>query len=308
MQGTHSKLMLWYEISMNKKKGILAIGAQGLVGSRVIELLASSFTFENHSRRTGFDITDAKATLEQIASSQSSLVLHMAAKTDVERCEQDRSLGNRGETWMVNVEGVRNVVNACERSGKQLIYVSTDFVFGNQVTPEDGFSEQDVPCPMNWYGQTKYEAEKIVQQMRTPWLIIRIAYPYRAKYSKTDFVRTFLTFLQHKKPFRLVVDHIMNPTFIDDIAFALDILLQQQMTGIYHIAGSQPLSPYEAGLTIAQAFNLDRSLIEPISCTEYFRNRAPRPSNLTINIEKACQLGVRLRTFREGLREVKEQM
>lgn len=293
---------------MNEKRGILITGGHGLVGSRVVELLADSFTFENHSRRTGFDITDAKATQEKIVVSQSSIVLHMAAKTDVEGCEQDRVLGHRGEAWMVNVEGVRNVVNACERSGKQLIYISTDFVFGNQVNPEGGFSEQDVPCPMNWYGQTKYEAEKIVQQMRAPWLIVRIAYPYRAQYSKSDFARTFLMLLQQGKPLRLVADHIMNPTFIDDIAFALDTLIQQQVVGIYHLAGSQPISPYEAGLAIVEAFNLDRSLIEPISCAEYFRNRAPRPSNLTMSIEKACQLGIRLRTFWESLQEVKGQM
>jgi dTDP-4-dehydrorhamnose reductase len=101
---------------------------------------------------------------------------------------------------------------------------------------------------------------------------------------------------------------MMNPTFIDDIALALDTLIQQRAVGIYHLAGSQPLSPYEAGLAIAEAFNLDRSLITPISRAEYFRNRAPRPSNLTINIERACQLGIRLRTFWDGLQEVKEQM
>lgn len=287
------------------KKNILIIGGQSLVGSRVVELLTSSFTFENQSHRTGFDITDAKATQEKIAASQSSIVLHMAAKTDVEGCEQDRSLGNTGEAWIVNVEGVRNVVNACERNGKQLIYVSTDFVFGNQVTPESGFSEQDIPCPMNWYGQTKYEAEKIVQHMRAPWLIVRIAYPYRAQYSKSDFARTFLTLLQQGKPLKLVTDHRMNPTFIDDIAFALDTLIQQRAVGIYHLAGSQPLSPYEAGLAIIEAFNLDRTLITPISRVEYFRNRAPRPSNLTMNIKKACQLSIRMRTFWEGMEEVK---
>ncbi len=293
---------------MNKKRGILIIGGHGLVGSRVVELLADSFTFENQSRHTGLNITDAQATLERIAASQSSIILHIAAKTNVEACEQDRALSNSGEAWTVNVEGVRNVVNACEKSQKQLIYVSTDFVFGNQVSPEGGFSEQDVPCPMNWYGQTKYEAEKIVQQMRAPWLIIRIAYPYRGQYSKSDFARTFLTLLQQGKPLKLVIDHIMNPTFIDDIAFALDTLIQQQAAGIYHLAGSQSLSPYEAGLAIAEAFNLDRSLITPISRAEYFRNRAPRPSNVTMNIEKSCQLGIRLRTFREGLQEIKGQI
>jgi len=293
---------------MNKKRGILITGGQGLVGSRVVELLADSFAFENQSRRTGLDITDAKATQEKIIASQSSIVLHMAAKTDVEGCEQDKALGNRGEAWVVNVEGVRNVVNACEKSRKQLIHVSTDFVFGNQVTPEDGFSEQDIPSPMNWYGQTKYEAEKIVQQMRTPWLILRIAYPYRAKYFKRDFARTFLTLLQQGKPLRLVADHMMNPTFIDDIALALDTLIQQQAGGIYHIAGRQLLSPYEAGLAVAGIFKLDKSLIGPISQAEYFRNRASRPSSLSMNIEKACQLGIRLRTFWNGLQEVKEQI
>ncbi len=241
-------------------------------------------------------------------ASRSSLVLHMAAKTDVEECEQDKTLGRGGEAWMLNVEGVRNVASACERSGKQLIYISTDFVFGDQPVPEGGFSEQDAPCPMNWYGQTKYEAEKIVQQMRTPWLIMRIAYPYRAKHSRKDFVRTFLTLLQQGKHLKLVTHHLMNPTFIDDIAFAIDTLIRRQATGIYHVAGSQPLSPYEAGLAVAELFSLDRSLIGSSNRTDYFRNWAARPANLSMNSTKAGRLGIRMRTFYDGLQEFQEQL
>lgn len=293
---------------MSECRELLCLGGHGFVGSRLAELSGCTFACDNQSRRTGFDITDARTIREKIMAAPQAIVLHLAAKTDVEGCERERSLGRKGEAWLINVEGVRNVARACEESGKQLIYVSTDFVFGQQAAPAGGFAEHDRPCPLNWYGQTKYEAEAIVQQVRTPWLIARIAYPYQASHPQKDFVRTFLALLQQGRPLKLVTDHLMSPTFVDDIALALDTLIWQRAEGIYHLAGGQPVSPYEVGLALADLFDLDSSCIEPISRAEFFKNRAPRPANLALNSEKLRRRGVQMRTIRQGLHEIREQL
>lgn len=308
------------------KTAILTIGGNGLVGSRVRELLADDYNFEDASRRSGLDITNADQVAEKIKSSSASVVIHFAAKADVEGCEKDReddtkilgytdrkkqeeSFATMQTAWAVNVIGTRNVAKACEQNGKKLLYISTDFVFGSEEPKDGGFIEEDMPGPVNWYGQTKYEGEKIIQGLKTPWIIIRIAYPYRARFdTKKDFVRVFLSLLQQGKQLKLITDHLNNATFVDDIAFAIDQLIQQNAAGIYHVTGSQSLSPYEQGIKITEIFNLDKNLIGQTTRAEFFKDRAPRPFSLAMNNAKIRKLDVNMRTFEEGLVEIKRQI
>jgi dTDP-4-dehydrorhamnose reductase len=291
-----------------EKTKILITGGNGLVGSRIVELLSDKYTFSFINRTSGVDITDKEAVLSSISSSDASIVLHLAAKADVEGCEKDKELKTDGEAWKINVEGTRNVVDACIASNKKIIYISTDFVFGGDDTPEKGYTEESHPNPVNWYAQTKYEGEKIVQGATVPWVIMRIAYPYRAKFVKNDFVRVFKSLLEQGKHLNLITDHIVNATFIDDIAGALDVLLDQNQTGIYHVTGNQALSPYEEGLLVAKTFGLNDSLIGKTTRAEFFKDRAKRPFNLHMNNDRIIKLGIKMKTFEEGLAEIKNQI
>lgn len=281
---------------------ILGTGLSGLVGSRIVELLSGTYEFEFSET----DITDKEVIGEKINNSNASVVLHLAAKTDVDGCEKDKALGINGDAWKINVEGTRNVIEACKKNNKKLIYISTDFVFDGEK--ESAYSEEDKPNPINWYATTKYEGEKIVQNSNLSWIIARLAYPYRANFVKKDFVRNLIHFLRNKEPLSMVVDHIMTPTFIDDIAFALDKLLKNDSKGIFHIVGSSFVSPHEAALEIAEAFSLDKTLIETIAREDFFKDRAPRPFRLAIKNDKIQKQGIKMSTFEEGLIEVKRQM
>lgn len=283
---------------------ILGTGLNGLVGSRVVDLLKDKYEFESSE----VDVTDRLNILKKIKDSKASVVLHLAAKTNVDGCELDRSLGEKGEAWKINVEGTRNVVDACLASGKKLIYISTDFVFDGTYPSAFGYSEEDIPNPLNWYAQTKYEGEKIVQMLPFPWIIARIAYPYRANFVRKDFARTLINRLKDKESLRVVADHVMTPTFIDDIAFAINVLIENDCTGIFHVVGSQFISPYEAALKIADTFGFDKSLITKTTKEIYFKGRAPRPFCLAIKNDKIERLGIKMRTFEEGIKELKAQM
>lgn len=286
---------------------IFGIGTSGLVGSRVTELLADSYQITPHSSKNGFDITDTESLGALARDLEHSLVIHMAAKTDVDGCEKDKSLGESGDAWRINVTGTANVVGACKKSGKKIIYISTDFVFGGEDTPTDGYSEEDMPAPINWYARTKYTGEKIVSESGLPYLILRIAYPYRKAYEqKKDFVRAVLGRLSAGQKVQAITDHIMTPTFIDDIAYAIKTLLDDGLSGIFHVVGSEFLTPYDAVVKIAEAFHLDYSLVVKTTRQEFFSGRAPRPFNLTIKNDKIERLGVRMRTFSEGLEEIKQ--
>lgn len=283
---------------------ILGTGLTGLVGSRIVELLSDRCEFESSE----VDIISRDEISKKVQASKASIVLHLAAKTDVDSCELDKELKDQGEAWRVNVLGTENVALACSRTNKKLIYVSTDFVFDGENPPDGGYSEEEVPNPINWYGQTKYEGEKIVQGSNTHWAIVRIAYPYRACFKRNDFARSIISKLQRGEKITAIRDHVMTPTFIDDIAGALETLIFKNKTGIFHLVGSQFISPFEVAVLISDVFNFDKSLIQKTTRDEYFKSRAQRPFNLSLRNDKIKQLGVKMRTFGEGLREIKRQL
>lgn len=284
---------------------ILGTGLTGLVGSRIVELLTPNFSFENISRSTGVDITKKDAVFTAVSSTDAPFLLHLAAKTNVDACEEDKSLGEKGEAWQMNVLATQHIVDACEKNNKKLIYVSTDFVFDGK---KEFYIEEDVPNPINWYAKTKYEGEKIVRNSRIPWVIVRISYPYRAAFTKNDFFRALLQRLQQKKEVFAITDHIFKPTYIDDIASALEVLINKNVTGTYHVTGSEFLRPYDAALTIADMFGCDRMLIHKVIREEYFKGKAPRPFRLVLKNDKIENLGISMISFSEGLRKIKEQL
>ncbi len=285
---------------------IFTIGGSGLVGSRIVELLQYKYSFDDLSLTSGVDITNPDS-LDVIKNdTEHAVVIHLAAKADVDGCEQDKELGEEGPAYKINVAGTQNVATACKIGNKKMIYISTDFVFNGEDTPKGGYTEEDTPLPLGWYAETKEKGEEVVKKAGIPYIILRIAYPYRKSFdAKKDFVRAVAGRLAEGLPIKAITDHIFTPTFIDDLAPAIDALITNNATGIYHAVGSQSLTPYDASLLIAKNFGYDESLISKTTRAEYFASKAPRPFDLTINNDKIDQLGVRMKSFEEGLLELK---
>ncbi len=297
---------------------ILGTGLSGLVGSRFVELFDSVYDFSHINLGNGIDILDKKSVFDAISSSDAKIVIHMAAKTNVDGCELDKEKDKKalesndfteivsGKTaWAVNVLGTNNIIEACKASNKKIIYVSTDFVFDGT---KKSYSEDDVPNPLGWYAKTKYEGEKLVQNSGLDFIILRLAYPYRAFFERGDIVRGLIDKLSKGENLKMITDHIMKPTFIDDIANALDVLIQKNETGIFHAVGSQSLTPYDMSIKIANEFGLDESLISKTTRGEYFKGKAPRPFCLNLKNDKIAKLGIEMSSFDKGLKEIKNQL
>lgn len=287
---------------------ILGTGLTGLIGSRIVELLSPEYFFHNVSRSTGLDITDFESVKKEIQDSDQSVVLHFAAYTDVKKAELEKGMGEQSEAWRINVKGTENVVQACEASGKKLIYMSTDLIFNGENAPPAGYSEDDNANPLNWYARTKYEGELRVRAMKNPWIVMRPAYPYRANYEKNDFVRLFMQKLSNKEELTVITDRIITPTFIDNIALAMRKLIECNSTGIYHVVGSSKLSIYDAAIEIAKFFEYDKNLIHKTTRKEFLVGRPDEPFNSALSNAKIRELGVSMLTFLEGLSTIKEQL
>lgn len=291
------------------KPQIIGIGLNGLVGSRITQILSDQFEFIPLSISEGVDITKPE-TLTRIKDyPKANFILHLAAKADVDGCEKDKDQGEEGDAWRINVDGTANVSEIARETGKKIIYVSTDFVFDGEKKEGEFYLETDQPNPINWYGLTKYEGEKKVEESGADYMITRIAYPYRATFDvKTDFMRAIKNRLEEEKPVAGVTDHIFCPTLIDDVAVALGKLISNDEKGIFHVAGSEAITPYQAIIKIAETFNLNMDLISKTTREEFFKDRAKRPFNSAIKSDKIKKLGINMKGFSEGLLEVKSQL
>jgi dTDP-4-dehydrorhamnose reductase len=280
---------------------IALTGADGLVGSRIVELLKQDFDFIPilQSQMDITDIDQVKSVLQRV---DFDIFLHLAAYTNVPGAEINKEL-----CFKINRDGTKNVFEIVFQKQKKFIYISTDFVFDGVNPPYDEDSE---PNPTSVYATSKYEGEKIVNPLRQladggQAMIVRIAYPYRASFElKKDFFRTFKSYLEQKKPLTMITDSLMTPTFIDDIAYGLKYLINNYSPEIYHLVGSDSLSPYDAAIKVAETFGLDKSLIRKTTYEEYIKGKAKLPQFADFRSKK--NNFYKMRTFEQGLDEIKK--
>ena len=287
---------------------ILATGLNGLVGSRFSELLKDKYEFENLSRQSGVDVTNKDQVFSAITDSSSNIIFHLAAFTNVDVSEEEKNLGTESIAWRINVEGTKNVLEACEKTNKKIVHFSTDMVFPGTKDLPGKYLEEDEIKPVGFYAETKAEAERLIEKATCPWLILRIAYPYRANFEKKEYVRSFKSLLEQGKEIRAVSDHYFTPTFIDDLAMVIDLIIEKDLKGKLHATGDEIVSPYDVAVKIAKTFNLNEKLILKTTREEFFANRAPRAYNLALNNDKIGKLGLKLHSFSEGLEEIKKQL
>lgn len=290
------------------KTKIFATGATGLVGSRFVEMYADQYEVINLDLTTGVDITNLQSIETAISlHPDAKTLIHLAAFTDTNKAMEQKGDEN-GLCYQVNVVGTKNIVEACLKHGLYLIHISTDFVFdGNKSNP---YIEEDLKNPLEWYGETKARAEDVVANSKLNYSIVRISYPYRANYNlKPDIIGKIRAGLESGKLYPQFTDTIITPTLTDDIARAFAVLVDRQLTGIYHVVGSTSLSPYDLAKKVAETYGFDPSLVKEGSLTEY-QKTATRPFARYVamsNTKATNELGLSFASIEAGLSEIKKQ-
>ena len=114
---------------------IVGTGLSGLVGSKFVELYSNKYSISNLDLTAGVDITKEDDVMRAVEASNSPALIHLAAFTDVNKAFEQTG-DKDGVCYKVNVTGTQNIANACKKTGKHLVHVSTAFVF-------DGKSDKD---------------------------------------------------------------------------------------------------------------------------------------------------------------------
>lgn len=287
---------------MVAKTKILIIGASGLLGSKIYEKFSKDYkiigTYSKNKEKNLYHYDITKKDLTIFKEIKPEIVMHTAGLTKLDSCET-----NKEEAYKVNVEGTENIIQGCKLNKSKLIYFSTDFVFDGK---KGNYKEEDVTNPLSYYAKTKLEAEEMVKNSGLDYIIARVAVLYGAK-QNNKIVSWCIDQLKSEEYVTLIADHMRTPTLVDDIAEALNILIMKNKTGIYHIAGSEKLSAFSMGVRIAEIFNFDKKYLKPIT-SHRFKQKAPRPRDSSLNIEKLQKEGIKMSNFVEGLKKIKEQM
>ena len=293
---------------MPGKPIVFGTGLSGMVGSRFAEMFGGEFELVNLDLTTGVDITQAEA-VDRALNHPAATVIHLAAFTDVSKAYSETD-NKEGLVYQVNVLGTKNVAVACKKYNHYLIHISTDFVFDGVNPPAGGYRESDQPHPIEWSGQTKLLAEDEVTRSGCRSVIIRTAFPFRARFElKPDLVRKILSQLQTNTLHPMFSNQIITPTFIDDLGEVFKTFIIKRPSGIYHCVGSTFLSPLELAQKIAALFEI-KADIKPISFKEFMKI-GPRPRQQFLKISNSKlnhDFGLEMKTIDEALGIMKQQM
>lgn len=268
-------------VSVFKKKGIKVITA-GIDGRVDYSL----------------DMTDGQSLIYLFKDLNPDIVLLPAGITNVDFCETEKE-----KAFEVNVEGTRNIVDSCRAFNSKLVFFSTDYVFDGL---KGSYSEKDSVNPLNFYGKTKVQGEKIVEGLEN-YLIARVSslYGFNSKEDKKNFVCYAVNELKNNNEFS-VADLVNCPTLIDDVAEAVFVMLEKEFSGLFHVSGSQAISKYNLINKLCDVFDLDFSLVKKVSAIKQWK--AKRPLNSSLDITKIQLHGIKMSSVEEGLIKMKKQM
>lgn len=286
--------------------GILITGADGFLGRVLVTrqkgsgLLLASRSGAGH---VPMDITCRDQVAEVLRAASPRCVIHAAAFTNVDNCERHPE-----QAQAVHVDGTRYLLEACEETNSRLLFLSTNYVFDGAAGPYD---ESDEPSPLNVYGRTKLEGERLVLASGGRHLVVRTAVLYgHAQGARPNFVTWAAGQLAAGNRIRVVTDESTNPTFVDELADFLLWLAGEDdgvaawAHGIVHFAGADILTRFEMVEAVCDAFSLQKSLVEPI-LSSALGARAVRPPRTGLRIDRARRhFPGRIAPFRENLQSL----
>jgi len=239
------------------------------------------------------DVTDARAVACAVRDLAPRTVFHLAAWTDVDAAETHPS-----EVLLLNVEAAGSVARAAAEAGALLVHMSTDFIFDG--TKREPYVEEDPPSPLGIYARSKAESEARVREAAPEHhLIVRTAWLYGA--GGPNFVETILAAARAGERLRVVRDQVGCPTWSEDLARALVVMVGAGLRGTYHACGRGSASRYDLAVEIVRAANLAVP-VEPIESRDR-AGEAPRPARAVLATEKLRrETGLRFPDWRESLR------
>jgi dTDP-4-dehydrorhamnose reductase len=280
------------------ERKIAVIGGNGQLGSDVVEAFADSGEVYSLTHQD-LELSALDSVSTCLRPLHPDIVVNTAAMHHVENCERDPE-----RAYAVNAAGARNLAMVTRDLGAVLIHVSTDYVFdGRKGSP---YCEEDLPMPLNVYGNSKLAGEYFVRSGNEKHIVLRTSAlfgrrPCRAK-GGNNFVDLMLRLGRERGEVRVVENERVSPTSTRDLARQIVVLSDAGSYGLYHATAEGSCSWHEFACEIFAAAGV------PVRClvadpSEY-PAKVPRPAYSVLENAKLNATGRnQLRHWREGLHD-----
>ena len=205
--------------------------------------------------------------------------------------------------FAVNAHAVQGMARVCERKGAWLVHISTDYVFGGDVTRVLPLRETDPTAPVNVYGASKEVGETLARLAFDNLVIVRVASLFGvagASGKGGNFVETIIRLGRERGTIRVVDDQVMSPTSTADVArVLLRMLVEGCVPGVYHVVNGGTATWFRFAEEIIHQAGVDASVL---SCTsDEHPTRAARPHYSALDNTKVSRRFNGLPPWQEAL-------
>ena len=285
---------------------LLITGKDGQVGSELFKILKiknfNSFFFNKEE----LDISNYNQILIKIKLVQPNIIINLAAYTDVKKAEK-----NLKECLRINRDGVLNLVKICERESILLIHISTDYVFDGKKKGK--YNELDEVNPLNNYGFSKLEGEKMIIENLRKYIIIRTSWIFSS--FGENFVKKIISSLQKKTILSVTANQIGGPTYAKNLAHIIILFCKKFIKnntldyGIFHYSNGPNVTWYDFSNEIVKNLTLNKYLLlnndfKIIKDIEKNSKDIKRPNNSKLsNVKINKYLKISNKTWSDGLDE-----
>ena len=271
------------------KLKFLVTGSAGLVGQQVVKYLSKSnqvFSCYNESKpeygdSVKMDLKNYEMISSVLTEIKPDVVIHLGAMTGVDICEKEKTSASE-----INTKATEIIAKECSKLNSFLVYVSTDYVFDGNFGM---YKEDDVANPLGFYGKSKLEGEKAVQNFSTNWCIARTSTPFGLHPTKKSFPMWVIENLQKQKQIDVLIDQFTSPTYIPNLSRMLIEISERRITGIIHAAGASKISRYQMASMVSDKLNLDGTLLKQISMNK-MKWVAQRPKDSSLDVSRASSI------------------
>jgi dTDP-4-dehydrorhamnose reductase len=273
---------------------ILITGAGGQLGQSLTRNLTAHTIIGR--TRADLDITSLGACIDALEQHRPDAVVHCAAMTDTNRCEQEPARARE-----INGIGTENVARACARVRGRLVAISTNEVFdGAKSSP---YEEGDTPKPLNAYAHSKLDGEALAAARHPDTLIVRASWLYGSGY--VNFNEKVLAAATEGRKLSFVTDEVATPTATDELARAIGALIEREASpGIYHLSNEGEASRYDWAREILRLAGMADRDVEAVTTPELRANGYAGPVKPPYSVlanTRAAALGVTLQPWRAAL-------
>ena len=267
---------------------LVVTGASGLLGASVLRSAVKlgwetvGFCHQHVIRDptiqvASLDLTDDSATRRLLFDLRPDAIVHCAAATNVDWCED-----NPKQAEAINVQASAVLAEIASALNARFVYVSTDSVFDGK---RGNYVETDEAAPLNVYARSKLAGERETLRRNKAAIVVRVSiYGWNAQ-NKDSLAEWVLRRLEGGKHVPGFTDVFFTPILVNDLVPVLFAMLQHELSGLYHVAGSERISKFEFARRVATAFGFDPARVTPCQVKD-MRLRAARPLDVSLNTEK----------------------